>query len=759
MRSIHLSIALFTLCASFLSDLQGQERRALIVGINAYTGPSNSPANPRGPIKDLKGAVNDARAMQAILINRFQFNPNRIDTLIDQQATREGILNALQKLLSDSKPNEIAFFFYAGHGSQVKNSLSKERDQKDETIVPADAWKAGIKDIRDKELAAIYNQFLDKGVILTVIMDCCHSGSISRGPQSAPVYRYVEDADYDARDSIQPAPPEARANGNFLIMAAAQSDELAQEQPSPDQISHGAFTLSLTQALEQLGPNASTIQLFTSARAILKSNGKKQEPVIGGANSRQEKTLLGISKGSVPDVTTVAVMDDPKNPMTRKKVFLQGGFAVGIRKENELLKMAGKDTLAYLIVDSVYGPNRSHARLVKGDLKNLRAGEYLTVTNWVSSQAPLLTIYTPPALSEKQLADWVANAIQLKKNMGAKWVTELDKGDPDQSIYADAGGFFLNANGKRIALSTSSNATLIQSSLVKDRSLYIELPPPSTLVEAFTKEIVERDNRNIRFVTDPSNAHYWLIGTLNNNNQPAYRLRRAGISASDSLGNLPLFTNAYPLPSAISGPYKPDATKLDVVVDNLYDAAKNISKIRGWFQLAAPVNTSDEFPFDLVIRNKKSGEVIPADQYRLGDSIQLFLEAKPDAKKNSIQKRYVYLFMIDRDGQMQLLYPDGADGNIDNQFPLYRNGEMVRSTSLAGGTVQGPTGTDTYMLLATDEAIPNYTQVFNQEGVRAVNTPFALRSVLMTGMEGNTRSNNKTPTNWSLQRRNMVCVQ
>ncbi len=740
------------------TGLFAQEKRALIVGINIYAAPSNAPSNPRGIIKDLKGAVNDARAMQAILINRFQFSPAQIDTLYDQQATREAIFNGLKKLLAASQANDHAVFFYAGHGSQVKNSLSSETDQKDETLVPADAWKPGSRDIRDKELAVLYNQFLDKGINLTVINDCCHSGSLSRGPQPLPVFRFTGDASYDAMDSTRPTPPETRPEGKFMILSAAQSDELAQEQPSPDQLSHGAFTLALSLALEQLGPNASSIQLFTAARAILKSNGKKQEPVLGATLGRQEKTLFGMSKGDVPDFTQLAVMDDPFNPMTRKKVFLQGGFAVGIRKGNELMKRNGADTLVYLIVDSVYGPNKSHARLEKGDLKNLKAGEYLTVTNWVSSQAPLLQIYAPPALPQKLLTDWIATGLHLKKSFGARWVTELDKADPEQTIYAEAGRVFLNTLGQRTTLDASAKAAAIQKSLSKERTLYFELPPTTELVEALRRQIDQRGNPNIQLVNDPSLAQYWLIGILDENNQLAYRLRQVGTAAKDSLGSLPLYSQSFPLIGQAEGNTSSNSAVIEAVAANLYEKAKNISKIRGWLQLAAPLPSKNDFPFQLVIRDKASGQVIEKDAYRMKQSIQFFLETEESKKIGSIPKRYVYLFIIDRDGKMTLIYPYGSDGNVDNQFPKYRDGQLVRSNPLRGGSVGGPIGTDNYMLLTTDEAIPNYTQVLNQEGVRSVKTSFALKSVLMIGLEGNTRSNSKTPANWSLTRRSMVCT-
>ena len=95
--------------------------------------------------------------------------------------------------LKKSNANDFAFIYYAGHGSQVPNSLAREEDKKDESMVPSDTWKPGVQDIRDKELAKVYNAFLDKGVKLTVIMDCCHSGSLSRGPNTPGQFRFIAD--------------------------------------------------------------------------------------------------------------------------------------------------------------------------------------------------------------------------------------------------------------------------------------------------------------------------------------------------------------------------------------------------------------------------------------------------------------------------------------------------------------------------------------------------------------------------------------
>jgi len=65
-------------------------------------------------------------------------------------------------------------------GSQVKNSKSHEPDKMDESMVPFDSFRSA-KDIRDKELNKFFNHTLDQKAQLTLIIDACHSGSISKG--------------------------------------------------------------------------------------------------------------------------------------------------------------------------------------------------------------------------------------------------------------------------------------------------------------------------------------------------------------------------------------------------------------------------------------------------------------------------------------------------------------------------------------------------------------------------------------------------
>lgn len=190
-------------------------RRALLVGINEYRPPAaGRPLTParngqgRRDWTDLDGCINDAGAIRAMLIARFGFEPDNILVLTDSQATRLAILDAFRRhLIESSLPGDVAFFYFAGHGSQIINTKSPEPDKRDETIVPADSNR-GEKDIRDKELRRMMNAVLDREAILLAL-----------GP------------DPKSRDAV-------------LIFAALDTQEIG-EQKDADQQLHRAFALAL----------------------------------------------------------------------------------------------------------------------------------------------------------------------------------------------------------------------------------------------------------------------------------------------------------------------------------------------------------------------------------------------------------------------------------------------------------------------------------------------------------------------------------
>ena len=76
---------------------------ALVIGINAYS----------APLPPLKTAVNDAKAVGKMLEEHYGF---KVQYLLDAQATRFNILDAIAKYESSLQPTDNLVIYYAGHG-------------------------------------------------------------------------------------------------------------------------------------------------------------------------------------------------------------------------------------------------------------------------------------------------------------------------------------------------------------------------------------------------------------------------------------------------------------------------------------------------------------------------------------------------------------------------------------------------------------------------------------------------------------------
>ncbi|GAB4239321.1 MAG: caspase family protein [Deltaproteobacteria bacterium] len=142
-------------------------KKALLVGINRYPDPRN----------ELKGCVNDVRQMAETLKSRYGFlsGDANLRILTDARATTKAILDGLAWLTAGASPGDTLVFHYSGHGSQVPDRNGDETtDRLDEILCPYDLdWEHPLT---DEDLAAATAR-VPPGALLTVILDCCHSGT------------------------------------------------------------------------------------------------------------------------------------------------------------------------------------------------------------------------------------------------------------------------------------------------------------------------------------------------------------------------------------------------------------------------------------------------------------------------------------------------------------------------------------------------------------------------------------------------------
>jgi hypothetical protein len=146
----------------------------------------------------------------------------------------------------------------------------------------------------------------------------------------------------------------------------------------------------------------------------------------------------------------------------------------------------------------------------------------------------------------------------------------------------------------------------------------------------------------------------------------------------------------------------------------------------------------------------------------VGDqSYGLVLQLDKALQGPKLQRRYVYVFSIDRNGNTRLLFPRRSYGNVENNFPggSMNNPETTVPDEIPLGPsklfqVKAPYGTETYVALTSEEAIP-HPEVLEADGIRtrgqAGTQPLErLVSDLGNGTRGS--SSYHIQYNWSLER-------
>ena len=156
-------------------------KHALVVGVSTYM--------PGGGWNNLNSHNDVVAVKEALLLQGFPAAD--IVVLEDSDATREGIIRALQKLQTSSASGDLVYFHFSGHGQQMWDESGDEIDGYDESIVPYDALKKynttgykGQNHLSDEELGRYFLEIRkklgSKGQLI-VLLDSCHSGTGTRG--------------------------------------------------------------------------------------------------------------------------------------------------------------------------------------------------------------------------------------------------------------------------------------------------------------------------------------------------------------------------------------------------------------------------------------------------------------------------------------------------------------------------------------------------------------------------------------------------
>ncbi len=351
---MRLGLGFFAIAVSTLALTQvsaAAETRALVVGVSGYPNLAET--------LRLHGPRNDSREVVKTIVE-LGLDPASVTVLADGVSdlpagvvdagpgTRSAILGALETLGAESRPGDLVFFYFSGHGSQQPDRDGDEQGGNDEIFLPYDvgSWTgSGVENaIVDDDLDAVIRRILDKGVDFFGMIDACNSATGFRAaPDAAAQSRQVPpdllgvpDGGTRSGRGIRTAgqagsEPRGRAAFFYAAQETEEALELTPKGAEPGEF-YGVFTYNVLKRMRQ-SPNLTYRTLHQAVVNDIKRGSLMatqtpelegellDEPVLrlGNAAPRRQwpiwsgklqgGELDGLSRGAV-----IALYDDPAAP-------------------------------------------------------------------------------------------------------------------------------------------------------------------------------------------------------------------------------------------------------------------------------------------------------------------------------------------------------------------------------------------------------------------------------------------------------------
>ena len=227
-----------------------------------------------GTGKPLLGPKNDVPALRDMLVDFQGFSPENITTLVEEEATRDAILREIDNLGTRSRPGDLLFLYFSGHGTSLGDSSGGARldlPHESGALVPFDARLHGkYSDILASLIVGRRDlvpriKKLEKERLVLAVFDACYSQYSVRSMQKMAASRYtpiyIDDNTLPAITEITGGLSKTSARTpypytNVFYISASSEDQKAWDlghcgkaSTSVDGLPHGLLTDQLLRVL------------------------------------------------------------------------------------------------------------------------------------------------------------------------------------------------------------------------------------------------------------------------------------------------------------------------------------------------------------------------------------------------------------------------------------------------------------------------------------------------------------------------------
>lgn len=338
----------------------------------------------------------------------------------------DNISSCLLQVTQQAQQGDYVYIHYSGHSTVVPPSKPHSNlDMGDLALVVLEGPTASeTRYFRGTKLAEDLKKMVDKGIGVTMVLDCCSSGSTLRGDEVIRYLPYDPKIDEKYLSFAQPPPaavgqPSSSLRGlrrasivpnwlanpeGYAILTSSDATEKAYDVKFEDSPRHGTLTYFLLETFDMLGGvGGSMQQLFECISVKIQDHRrlhtkKKQHPVLLG-NNRQ--LFFGCARLDCSD-------DIPVIPVTRIKgtqdrLQLHAGSAHGIFEDDRFaLHPLGRETLPVTAKAINIRGITSDLKIVEGEGGDVETGWLATATTRISlQQFPVLI-----KASDAHRAEW-----------------------------------------------------------------------------------------------------------------------------------------------------------------------------------------------------------------------------------------------------------------------------------------------------------------------------------------------------------------
>jgi hypothetical protein len=452
--------------------------RAILIGIDFYF-PNTLPDG--SSYRSLGGCVNDITRVENFLTGRLGMKSKNIIKLTASSSNPEGyekkplessekwptydnMVKAFKQITESANSSDQVCIYYSGHGGRAKTRYPdiKGEDGIDEGLVPTDIGNPKSQYLRDIEIAHLLKKMVDKGLVVTMFLDSCHSGGSTRGPVKAAVrglstidttdrlteslvasndelistWSEISKIDRPATRNITRTSgwlPEARG---YTLLAACRQHESAIEDQFPE-VRSGVLTYYLLDSLYSQRRNRINYKiLYDTVMAKVHSRYSSQTPVLEGETDRMVfgSDYLKTESGA----NVIEVMD-------LGQVKLNAGIAQGVGKDAQFViypsnsvDLKASEMLAIVKVSSVSASNcmaEITERFV--DNRSIKEGDKALLTNIGSIEKKrkfVLVNQDKDSLSSMEQKKYFDNVKLLISSAGKGFVELVEMNGGEENI-------------------------------------------------------------------------------------------------------------------------------------------------------------------------------------------------------------------------------------------------------------------------------------------------------------------------------------